>query len=239
MIIHHRPGLDLEAILDAVNAPGETIKASHKSVTRRVGSWVIKETASQTALATLKLTILRERYRRGWAAGNFLQRYGVLVPTPHAFIERGGGVLIHGNTLVSDYLDGCINVEEYARQHVSEENAGPFLDAIADAVNALVDTGAYHSDLSGKNIFTPDGKRIYFIDLDGVTLKGEYPNRWRMKNHVQLYDSFCDLWPPECLDAFILRMLPVHLHPEQWLERVHKGQAARRQRHIKRAQRAM
>jgi hypothetical protein len=229
--VYHQEDLPVERVLDALNGPGEVLKVSGKSVTRRVGSWVLKESRVQAGLGIVKHTVLRARYRQAWIAGNHLFEHGVSVPRPHAFVEKGGFGIILGNVLITDYLEGCCNVEQFALRLDRDSEIEAFLSGIAGAVNALTATGAYHADLSGKNIFTGDGSKFYFIDLDGVVLNRSYTDASRMKNHVQLYDSFCDRWPPGVLDPFIARMLPAGYDVSGWLRAVHEGQAKRRATH--------
>jgi hypothetical protein len=161
-------------------------------------------------------------------------RHGVSVPTPCAYVEEGRFGIILRNALVTGYLHDAVNVEEYARSLVKAqappEKLADFLNGLAAAVNALVDADAHHADLSGKNIFTADGRRFTFIDLDDVTIDRPYTDAQRLGNHVQLYDSFCDLWGPEVLDPFIEAMLPHGEGRETWLEAVHRGQQVRRAR---------
>lgn len=204
-------------------------------MTRRVGPWVVKASRAQGGLGVLKRTLQRARYRGAWAASHFLARRGVCVPQPHAFVEEGRFGVIVGNALVTEYLDGCRNVEHYAAGlAASSDEVAQFLGRLADAVNGLIATGAYHTDLSGKNIFTCDGETFYFIDLDGVVLDLVPTDGQRMKGHVQLYDSFCDLWGADLLDPFIGRMHPDASDQAAWLHAVHEGQRARRAEHMQR-----
>lgn len=112
--VYRRRAVALDAVLEALEAPGETLKASAKSVTRRVGPWVVKASGVQGGLGVLKHTLQRGRYRRAWVASHFLAQRGVHVPQPHAYIEEGRFGVIVGNALVTEYLDGCQNVEHYA-----------------------------------------------------------------------------------------------------------------------------
>lgn len=225
------PGVPIDEILRALRAPGEVLKSSRKTVTRRVGKWVLKESRLQAGLGILKHTLFRKRYRQAWEAARHLARRCVNVPKPRAFIEKTACGIIAGNILIADYLEGCVNVETFAPRLQSEKEIAGFLQGLAVAVNALEAAAAYHTDLSGKNIFTRDGARFFFLDLDGVLLEHPYPESCRMKNHVQLYDSFCDRWPAEWLDPFIARMIPSHADRAAWLQNVHEGQAKRRAAH--------
>jgi hypothetical protein len=234
--VHRRPGVSLEAVLEALCAPGEILKESRKACTRRVGDWVVKE-SRWSAVEALKRTALRSRYRRAWTGGNYLARLGIGVPAPHAFVEKGRGRIILGNALICEYLNNCLTVEQSAARLVQEGAdsafggaAASFLSGLAGAVNALVASGAYHGDLSGKNIFTRDGISFYFIDLESVVLGRTYTDKLRLKNHVQLYDSFCDIWPDNLLRAFLAEMLPEGRDPQAWMESVRVAQKVRRAR---------
>ncbi len=234
LTIYRDEGFPAESVRAILDTPGEPLKTSRKSTTRRVGEWVVKESCMEGGLAILKHTFARRRYRQAWRAGRHLLRHGVLAPRPVAFIERGLGGLLWGHALISEFLVGCGNVEAHAKslgeEGASREVIRAFLEGLAQAVHALSAAGAYHSDLSGKNIFTRDGRQFYFIDLDGVVLNRPYTDAMRLKNLVQLYDSFCDLWGPDLLDPFIAHMLPSGHDVSSWAAAVHDGQAKRRAR---------
>ncbi len=136
---------------------------------------------------------------------------------------------------VCEYLDGWVDVEQYAREMLrggaSSDAIPPYLENIADAVNKLTAAGAYHSDLSGKNIFTASGEAISFIDLDDVRLDTPYTQSLRFRNHVQLFDSFCDVWGRDLLGPFIERMLPSGCNAELWHKRLAEAQRVRRARY--------
>ena len=231
-----RGQLTLEAVLEALDAPGETLKMSRKTWTRRVGDWVIKESRHEAGLGPIKHTLLRQRYHQGWIAANHLAQRGVRVPEPLAFVEKGKWGIIAGNALICEYLDGYHNVEKHAAELVAtgsgEEVIGRFFSRLADAINGLCAAGACHSDLSGKNIFTKDGETFYFIDLDGVVLKHPYTDDLRRKNHVELYDSFCDAFDGRVLAAFIAQLLPPDHDARLWLPHVIEGQRRRRARQL-------
>ncbi len=108
-----------------------------------------------------------------------------------------------------------------------------FLNELARSVNRLEQSGAYHADLSGKNIFTKDGKVFYFIDLDDVLLGAPSSAESRLKNHIQLYDSFCDFVPESILRAFIAGMAAPATDFDAWFRRVQEGQKIRRARHLR------
>lgn len=238
MTVIRDPTVPLQDILDAIEAPGEILKTSSRYETRRVKNWVVK-TSGQTGLhAALKHTILRERGRKAWRAARHLQAHGVGCGAPLAMIEWKRAGFIRRRAIMTTYLDGCSNVETFMQrmlaQRASHDKVRQFLENLSAAVGRLCACGAYHSDLSGKNILTSDGSTFYFVDLDGVCLNRPYTRRRRLRNHVQLYDSFCDYLGEEYLGPFITRLAPENCPPESWLSRVRRGQAARRRRHLRR-----
>ncbi len=222
-----------EAVTAALKAPGDPLKASRKASVKVVGEWVVKRSHGRFGTGLARHTFRRTRYRRAWLAAHRLGSYGVLVPEPIAYVEWGMGILWR-NAFVTAHLDGCRNVEDFLRALIQRGGARDtlegFLERLADAVNRLSGSGAYHADLSGKNIFTRDGQEFYFIDLDAVELDREYTDELRLKNHIQLYDSFCDELNDLLLVPFIERMLTHEHDLRVWMPAVRNGQKKRRDR---------
>lgn len=233
-MITHVAEVSSSEVLNALRQQGVALKISKNYVVRRVGEWVVKESRFRGGAGPLRHTIQRARYRRGWVTSNWLEDHGVPVPKPIAFVERSLFGIIMGNALVAEYLDGCVNVEVWAARlvegKVSQERIVAFLAGLAGVLNRLAESGAYHSDLSGKNIFTCDGSGFRFIDLDGVVLDVPYTSERRLRNHVQLCDSFCDLLDEGLLRAFFGLMLPDGTDADDWFARVREGQKERRNR---------
>ncbi len=226
------PGVTVGAVKEALATEGETLKASPKSLTRRVEGWVVKESTGNTLPNLIKHTAARWRYRRGWTAARFLASRGVGVPKARAFMEERAGGVIWRQAYLCDYLDGCENVEQFARRLVegdaTEAQIGNFLKFLAQAVNGLCGAPAYHADLSGKNIFTKTGAEFYFIDLDSCQIRKAPRGLDLLKNHVQLYDSFCDVWDDATLDPFLEDLSRLSVGRGEWLRMVKAGQAQRR-----------
>jgi serine/threonine-protein kinase RIO1 len=212
--------------------PGEVLKSSPKAEVRRVGHWVVKETRSSAGTNTLRHTLLRDRYRQPWIAAHHLRANHVRVPEPLAFVEKARLGLVSGTVFVLQYLAGQINSEEFLlsllKQGAGADAIGGFLDRLADAINSIEAAGAHHADLSGKNIFTREGDRFFIIDLDAVSLDTPIDEEMRLKNHVQLYDSFCDALNDSLMVPFIGKMLPAELDLRVWMPRVRKAQHERR-----------
>ncbi|MBE0528215.1 MAG: hypothetical protein IH629_03305, partial [Thermoleophilia bacterium] len=226
--------LSPDELFHALERPGEFLKTSRKAQVRRVGDWLVKESRGRLGLDPLKHTLRRERYRRAWRASWRLYEAGIGVPRPIAFIEKGFGPLISGNIMVSEYLEAQRDVEAFLRA-LAQRGAGQdtlifFLAQLAEAVNRLNAAGVYHADLSGKNIFTEDGRSFTFIDLDAIQLDVAYDDKRRLLNLVQLYDSFCDQLSDVLLVPFIEKMLGNGHDPRVWMPRIRKGQEMRRLR---------
>lgn len=232
--VTRRAEIPLERVLEVLRAPGELLKASHKSETLRVNDWVVKRSRKEGGLGVLKHTARRTRYRQGWEAALHLERHGVPIPLARAYVERSRLGIVFGNVMMMDYLDGCVDVEAFAdgllRAGASDAEIQGYLERLAETVNVLCSSGAYHTDLAGKNILTPDGERFYFIDLDGIVLNRPYAEERRLQNHIQLYDSFIDRLGDAYLEPFIRQMLPRPGRLQSWMAEVKAGQTARRAR---------
>jgi len=195
LAIYLMPGIELAEVLDALDRSGELLKESRKGNVRRVGDWVVKESAP-SLLGTIKRTIRRARYRQAWLSALHLRAKGVRVPEPIAFVETRRLGVISGHALITRYLQGHRDVERFAvglvRRGAGRDTLVLFLDALAEAIRGVEAAGVWHADLSGKNILTADGAHFTFIDLDAAQPDTAYSEERRLKNHVQLYDSFCD-----------------------------------------------
>lgn len=224
--------LDDGPVFTALDAQGESLKRSRKASVQRVEGWVVKRAAGGGIPRTLRLSFQRRRARQAWIAAQYLSANGVSIPEPIAYLERRCLGLILDQAMVSQFLTDYRNVEHFMKALVECGAGGDtihdFLLRLADAVNRLNATGAYHADLSGKNIFTRDGFQFAFIDLDAVALNVEYTEERRLKNHIQLYDSFCDFVTDRALVPFIQHMLSRDQDLRVWMPKVRSGQAKRR-----------
>ncbi|HOD48479.1 MAG TPA: lipopolysaccharide kinase InaA family protein [Candidatus Hydrogenedentes bacterium] len=235
-IIHHRKDISCETLLTAISAEGAVLKASSRYVTRRVDGLVVKACSGGAVRGLLKRTLRRNRFRRGWLASLYLEQQGVSVPRAHGLIETERWGFVTASYLVMDYLDQTSNVERFAAEMVqegaTENQIRDFLRDLALAIDTLREVGVFHRDLSGKNILTRDGKTFFFVDLESVVPVKRYTPRMRYKNHVQLYDSFCDFLGDDVLEPFLSLMLPEDQDYATWSKIVRQGQTARRSRQI-------
>lgn len=229
-----RGDASLEYVMGVLNAPRNTLKRSSKSWTCRVGEWVVKESSFQRGAAVLKHTVRRNHYRRAWEAACFLADRGIPTPEPLAYVEFGACGLIWKNALVVRFLEGfertdhCI--QRRVAEGVSDVDITAFFDGLAAAIEGLSANGVYHSDLTGKNILTRDGTSFHFIDLDGVYLSVPYTREKRIRNHVQLYDTFLEWLPDETLSRFITKLIPADADVAAWMQEVREIRRIRRER---------
>jgi len=229
--VYLTPGVSLDEVLDALAETGEVLKDSHRGRVRRVGNCVIKESTRGSADA-IKHTMHRARYRQAWLAAHHLQENGVGIAAPIAFVEFRRAGIISGHAMLSAYLPEHRDVEQFTvaliKRGAGRDTLAHFLDALANAINALTDSGAIHEDLSGKNILTADGEAFRFIDLDAVTIGAPYTDELRLKNHVQLYDSFCDVLSDRLLVPFLEKLLSTTIDSRTWMPQVREAQEQRR-----------
>lgn len=220
---------------------GRLIKRSPHFETRIVGGHVVKRSVRGGLIDRLKRSLLPSRARRPWDAAAHLAEHGAPVPAPIAFVERIAHGVVIETVYISRCVDGARTVEEHARALVAadsdEASIRAFLRCIDEAVVRLTAAGAYHADLSGKNLICSDGSAVWIVDLDAVRIGVRYTRSRRMRNHVQLYDSFCDLWPPSILDDLISPLTPAGIDSARWTAEVRRRQARRRAKHRARIER--
>lgn len=228
-----REGEELDRLI-ALLAPeaGVELKSGGGSRVRRCDEWAIKESTGPLLLRTARHTLQGARYRQVWETALHLLRCGVLIPDPVAFVERGRLGIVSNRHMVSAFLEGHRDVEDFMRgllrAHAGQDTISAFLDGLGQSLLRLEAAGVYHSDLSGKNILTNDGARFYIIDLDAAQRTDDYNDTRRMRNHVQLYDSFCDEISDSLLVPFLSGLLKAQHDPRVWMPEVRKRQQARR-----------
>lgn len=205
--------------------PGERLSISRKSEVVRVGGWAVKRSRWNSGAGAVRLTLQPDRYRRGWNASRYLATRGVCVPELAGYIEWAVGRAVWRNALVSRYLDGHVTIRNFALNAVGlpQSEVIAFLNRLADAVIRCNAIQAYHSDLADKNVFTNDGERFVFVDLESVIIPCEPGERDRVRNCVQLLDAFYDIWPEAMLDVLVKRLAPRGANLEAWRSAVLRG----------------
>lgn len=197
-----------QEILRYASEQGTTLSTSYKSEVVRIGDWVVKRSRLNKGAGPLRLTLDRKRYRRGYEAGLLLPRFGIKVPEVAGFVEWGGGGPIWRNALVMRNLKDYQSIRDHALRlrSASDDTAREFLRSLADSIIRLRDARVYHSDLAYKNVLTLDGEAFYFVDLDSVCCEHEQTVDERLRNAVQLIDSFSDVWRLEILRELVHRL---------------------------------
>lgn len=212
----------------------EVLKDTVKTQVWAVGHWVVKERKRRMHRALVTPTANRNLHQKAWRASHFLRNRGVRVPEPLAYIEQRRAGIVIASWHIFQYLRHSLDVESFLAQMILNGADGTvlakFLKRLAEMVVTLEASGAYHGDLSGKNIYTPDGYRFYLIDLDAVEIETAITEDMRLKNHVQLYDSFCDALSDALLVPFIEQMLPETIDLRTWMPNVRHAQQERRRR---------
>jgi lipopolysaccharide kinase (Kdo/WaaP) family protein len=236
--VYRKSHVERGALAAALEAPGELLQHTRKYRTRRVGNWVLKESLPNRGIGPLKHTFQRARCRRAWIAANFLDHVGLAAPAPVAFVERGSGGIILGNTFVMEYLEGCADIEVVAADLAARnatEMTQVFLYRLADTLQAWANARAYHSDLKGRNVMTRNNERFYMTDLDCVTLNRVHTDEMRLRNHVQLYESLLRHLDEETLAPFLEAIVPMGTDVDAWTAQVKRHCAERIARRIKRS----
>ncbi len=216
--------LDAAELVKIAQQPGDRLWQSSKSDVERVDNWVVKRSRLQGGVGPVRLTAQRERYRRPWTAGRHLETHGVAVPPIAGYIEWRFAGAIWANALVTRYLDGFRNLRDYIEQESpwTETNMNAFLHRLSKAVDDVSKAGAYHSDLADKNVLTQNGTEFYFVDLDAVTIGGKQTREQRLRNVVQLSDTFHDLWPADRCEE-LARLLCPNSNDTTWVQDVKDG----------------
>ena len=210
----------------------EVLKETPKVRVSAVEHWIIKHRRSMVARSVLSPGRNRERHVCAWRAGHYLRAHGIRVPEPLAYMERSAAGVITSSWHIFQNLLQYRDVESYVSGLIESGADGlsleAFLHHLAESLASLEACGAWHGDLSGKNIYTRDGVRFYLIDLDAVQLNVPYDEERRLKNHVQLYDSFCDALSDVLLVPFLESLLPQSCDLRTWMPRVRDDQQKRR-----------
>lgn len=201
-------GMDPAECVAIAAGDGERLSVSRKTEVVRVGDWAVRRSRVDGGAGPIRLTVQRRRNRRGLEAGLMLPRLGIEVPELAGLVEWSVAGVIWRHALVMRYLEGYHSIREHALmlRDQPDEEVRRFLSSLADAVVRLREARVYHSDLAYKNVLTPDGVHFCFIDLDAVQCRHDQTPEDRLRNAVQLVDSFSDIWPPETLRVLFDRL---------------------------------
>ncbi len=223
--------------LENIPYSGEVIKISEKTISYRIGKIFFKTTRFSCVEGALRHLLLRQRYKNAWKISIFATQLGILVPKPILYSESLCFSVPWQSTYGIEYIENSVNVETYARGLVEQRlvnELNHLLSEISKAVYSLWSNNLYHRDLSGKNILTVDGSKVYIVDLDSVKILKVLPFKQKIKNLTQIYDSFCDYIEDELLKNCIFSLLPEYnLETKKKIyQTVKKLQMKRRMNHL-------
>ena len=216
-------GVEAEAVLDALETPGEMLKDGDKRIVRKVGDWVIKESRFNKGAAPVKMTANRSRYRNGWLSSLEMMRLELPIPKTIAYVERRVAGVILSNAFIYAYIPDAVPLSDFAeslRESEREACHQAFYTALAKALQQLADARVMHRDLKPLNILTADGKHFYFIDLDEAFCDIEFQAAHRHRNLVQLLDGMRELWTREQYAVLIEAAMPAGESLESWKKQV-------------------
>ncbi len=140
-----------------------------------------------------------------------------------------------------DALERCFD-DFLARHDLSGAVMKRFNDALLSMVVSLHAGGCVHRDLYASHIFldeSPDGLRLYLIDLARVFAPKWRTFRWRVKDLAQLKYSMPPAWVDRCWDDFLERYLSEtgNSEPAYWSAEIDRKVASMRQRQQKKISR--
>jgi hypothetical protein len=126
------------------------------------------------------------------------------IPTPRALLalEQRGGFCYPQSLLITEYIPDSIHLYGYLRDHLAPTNPSfakikrSLAAQVASVFLGLDRLGLRHRDAKPSNWLvqtTPDGPRLWLIDLDGIRVKGLSANS-AMDGLAQLASKL--LWSP-------------------------------------------
>lgn len=201
---------DPDTFLSEISNRGRILKKTSKTSSFQWHSYFIKKTDYPILEGIFRHLFLPNRCRNAWNISNYLTHYHVPTPKPIAYLEILKFSLPYQHFFLSEYLSDSYNVEIfvkneiYSKKGITLEN---FFNTIKKFLILLWGKGIYHKDLSGKNLLTVNGETIYLIDLDSTYLINHFTIKYKIRNLVQIYDSFCDFVDEEILKDLIFTVL--------------------------------
>ncbi|HOV32891.1 MAG TPA: lipopolysaccharide kinase InaA family protein [Candidatus Hydrogenedens sp.] len=132
-------------------------------------------------------------------------------PKPIAYVEIFLYSIPYKHFFISEFLYNTCNIEVFIKKNIYKEKGiflSNFFNTFSKMVLSLWEKGIYHKDLSGKNLLTIDGQEIYLVDLDSAVIKKHFDIQYKIRNLVQIYDSFCDFLEEDILKNFVSFVLP-------------------------------
>ncbi len=229
---------DVDNLLSQLSTNGKLIKETPKTSSFQWNSYFVKKTHYPFIEGIFRHLFLSNRCRNSWNISNYLIHHGIYTPFPIAYIEISKHSLPYQHFFISEYLFENYNIEIFVRDKIYIEKGitlQDFFNTIKKLIILLWEKGIYHKDLSGKNLLTVNGDRIYLIDLDSTRLINPIEIKYKIRNLTQIYDSFCDFVDEERLRDFIFSLLYNFQKNEleAMYSQIQQLQKKRRTQHIK------
>jgi len=203
--------LDFENLLSKIPINGKIIKETSKSVSLQLDNYFIKKTKYNPFEGGFRHLFLSNRCRNIWYISNYLTNYEILTPKPIAYIEALTYSMPYQHYFISEFLYNSYNIEVFIKNEIYKEKGVSFynfFNTLSKMILSLWEKGIYHKDLSGKNLLTINGQEIYLVDLDSTIIKKHLDIKYKIRNLIQIYDSFCDFLEEDILKNFIFSVLP-------------------------------
>lgn len=197
---------NVDTFFSEILEQGKIIKQTSKTSSFQWNTYFVKKTNYPLVEGIFRHLFLPHRCRNAWEIGNFLVNHQILTPRPIAYIELLKFSFPYQHFFISEYLFDSYNVEEFIKKNIHIEKGIDLNDFFHSLKNLLIhlwEHGIYHRDLSGKNLLTKDGRDIYLIDLDSMHLINPIHMKYKIRNLIQIYDSFCDFVDEVILKDFI------------------------------------
>lgn len=201
---------DVDNLLSQIFTYGKLIKETPKVSSFQWNSYFVKKTHYPFIEGIFRHLFLPNRCRNSWNISNYLIHHGIYTPFPIAYIEILKLSLPYQHFFISEYLFENYNIEIFVRDNIYTEKGitlQDFFDTIKELIILLWEKGIYHKDLSGKNLLTVNGDKIYLIDLDSTRLMNPIEIEYKIRNLTQIYDSFCDFVDERILKDLIFSLL--------------------------------
>lgn len=229
---------DVEKILFQVSIPDKLLKETPATSSFQLNSYFVKKTRYSLLEGTFRHLFLSKRCRNAWNISNYLFNNGICTPHPIAYIELMKFSFPYQHLFISEYLFGSYNIEVFIRDNIYIKKGitlSDFFNTIQRLITLLWEKGIYHRDLSGKNLLTINGEKIYLIDLDSTHLINRIDMKYKIKNLTQIYDSFCDFVDEDILRNLIYSTLYDFrkYELEKIYSQIQQLQRQRRAQHIK------
>ncbi len=201
---------DPDIFLSEIFITGKILKKTLKTSSFQWRSYFVKKTNYPIFEGIFRHLFLSNRCRNAWNISNYLIHSHIPTPKPIAYLEMLNFSLPYQHFFLSEYLYDSYNVEIFIKDNIYSKKGitlDTFFNTMKKFLVFLWEKGIYHKDLSGKNLLTVDGKNIYLIDLDSTYLINRFTIKYKIRNLIQIYDSFCDFVDEEILKDLIFTVL--------------------------------